>query len=104
MAVDLSKDLVIRWDDPDPAHVPLLKQIGAAAVLLSAPHPAFSEACSAAGIATIAAANLQFTNVAGLADAKGSNVVLTNGLWPGITKPPSVPGRGDETASASREP
>jgi hypothetical protein len=26
------------------------------------------------------------------------------GLWPGIRKPPTVPGRGDETASASREP
>jgi len=26
------------------------------------------------------------------------------GLWPGIRKPPAVPGRGDETASASREP
>lgn len=27
-----------------------------------------------------------------------------SGLWPGIRKPPAVPGRGDETASASREP
>jgi len=26
------------------------------------------------------------------------------GLWPGIRRPPTVPGRGDETASASREP
>lgn len=26
------------------------------------------------------------------------------GLWPGIVRPPSVAGRGDETASASREP
>jgi hypothetical protein len=26
------------------------------------------------------------------------------GLWPGITRPPAVDGRGDETASASREP
>src|SRR5687767_50061 len=27
-----------------------------------------------------------------------------DGLWPGIRKPPAVAGRGDETASASREP
>lgn len=27
-----------------------------------------------------------------------------SGLWPGIRRPPSVDGRGDETASASREP
>ena len=26
------------------------------------------------------------------------------GLWPGITRPPGVEGRGDETASASRDP
>jgi hypothetical protein len=31
-------------------------------------------------------------------------VAHTGGLWPGIRKPPAVDGRGDETASASREP
>jgi hypothetical protein len=33
-----------------------------------------------------------------------ANAANTGGLWPGIRKPPNVDGRGDETASASREP
>lgn len=32
------------------------------------------------------------------------DVVLKHGSWPGVLRPPSVDGRGDETASASREP
>ena len=31
-------------------------------------------------------------------------VALKNGLWPGVSSGPKVEGRGDETASASREP
>ena len=37
-------------------------------------------------------------------DALGLSEFSKSGLWPGIRKPPSVDGRGDETASASREP
>jgi hypothetical protein len=32
------------------------------------------------------------------------SIAHPTGLWPGIRKPPNVAGRGDETASASREP
>src|SRR6266540_6835324 len=31
-------------------------------------------------------------------------VAWKEGTWPGVTRGPNVPGRGDETASASREP
>ena len=41
-----------------------------------------------------------------ISDAELKNVRLSElpGLWPGIRRPPTVAGRGDETASASREP
>src|SRR5690606_38363855 len=67
--------------------------------------PAFSEACSAAGIAVLPPDNFQFADAADLPGLKNrSHVILKNGLWPGVTRPPAVEGRGDETASASREP
>ncbi|MBI1895229.1 MAG: hypothetical protein HYS04_01640 [Acidobacteria bacterium] len=105
MPFDLSRDLVIRWDGPQPAHVSLLRRLGVAAVLLPAPDRAFSEVCASAGIATLAPPELQFVRLSELGGANAAaNFVLTDGLWPGVTRPPSVAGRGDETASASREP
>src|SRR5207247_952746 len=61
------------------------------AVVLSAPAPRFSEACGAAGIQTLPAAQIE-------------PVALLEGSWPGVAREAAVPGRGDETASASREP
>ncbi|MGH9631188.1 MAG: hypothetical protein ACRD7E_23030, partial [Bryobacteraceae bacterium] len=105
MPLDLSKDLVLRWDNPDPAHVALFKKAGVTAVLPSVVDEPFSQACSTAGIATLAPSELQFLELNKLSSAKpGANVVLTNGLWPGISRPAPVKGRGDETASASIEP
>lgn len=105
MALDLSRDLVARWDDPDPAHVALLKLAGVTAVLPSVAHPGFSQACSSAGIAVLDPSQLQFLPLNELAKAEpAANAVLTNGLWPGIGKPAPVKGRGDETAGASIEP
>src|SRR5436309_1643138 len=105
MPLDFSKDLILRWQDPDAAHVPLFKAAGISAVLASGGGAAFAEACSTAGIPTLAAADLQFLTLSDLGSAQsGKPVAATTGLWPGIRRPPSVPGRGDETASASREP
>ena len=70
MGVDLSKDLILRQDKPDPELLPLLKE---------------------AGITPVPSSEL-------------GDRVLKEGMWPGVARPPSVPGRGDETASASREP
>jgi hypothetical protein len=73
MAFDLSKDIVMRGDTPEPAFVTL---------------------CEKAGIGLIKDTEIQSLD---LPEQRG-------GLWPGIRRPPSVAGRGDETASASREP
>lgn len=48
-----------------------------------------------AGILPITGAQIQ---------SLGLSSFATAGEWPGIRKPPTVDGRGDETASASREP
>src|SRR5258708_1212544 len=105
MPLDFARDLILRWQDPEPAHVPLLKSAGISAVLPSGGHAAFSAACSAAGITTLAAADLQLLQLSELDSANaGTPVAATSGLWPGIRRPPTVEGRGDETASASREP
>jgi hypothetical protein len=58
------------------------------------PDPALAALFKQAGIALISEAEIQ--------SLKLPNQV--SGLWPGIRRPPTVPGRGDETASASREP
>ncbi|MEJ7609451.1 MAG: hypothetical protein WKF37_25045 [Bryobacteraceae bacterium] len=73
MPLDLSKDIVIRWENPEPSLAGLPEQTG---------------------IKAIGEAELQTLD---LSPQRG-------GLWPGIRRPPTVDGRGDETASASREP
>ena len=90
MPLDLARLTIARWSDPDPAHVPLLRQAGIEAVLLAQPHEAFARACAAAGIA-----------VAPISEAAN---VVANGLWPGIRSAPNVRGNADDVASASREP
>jgi len=68
MPLDLTKQLVLRWDQGEPPET-LLKLAGVDAVLQG--------------------------------DAEG---LITRGQWPGIRRAPNRRGRGDETASASREP
>ena len=74
-------------------------------MLVSKPDERFAKVCEAAGIKIVAPSQVQFLNVNELERAaSGRLVVLSSGLWPGISRGPAVSGRGDETASASREP
>jgi hypothetical protein len=91
MPLDLSRQLVARWPDASPAHLPLLKQAGIEAVILDAPNPAFTEAAQQAGIATATASALTSTVTAGA-------------LWPGVRTPAKSRDWVEETASASNEP
>lgn len=105
MPLDLSRDSVIRWDTPKPAHARLLKEAGINAVVATGADSDTLRAFSSAGITVLRPPAIELLGVAELEGAKpGANVVLTNGQWPGIRRPPATPGRGDETASASREP
>ena len=55
------------------------------------PEPALAPLLQEAGITTVRSSEL-------------GDAVLKEGMWPGIARPASVAGRGDETASASRQP
>jgi len=58
-----------------------------------------------AGIHPLEPGEVQFVAANDLEAAHpNAAVALNQGLWPGIRRPPTVEGRGDETASASREP
>src|SRR5438477_2651638 len=105
MPVDLANGLIARWNDPELAHIDLLRQAGIEAVVPAAPAPQFSAASNAAAIQTLAAGQVEFLRLQKLDGAQpGKPVALLEGSWPGIVREPGVPGRGDETASASREP
>ena len=60
MPLDLSRDVAIRWSDPDPKHAPLLKECGANTVILETPSPAFAAAFQSAGLRTALANEIQF--------------------------------------------
>jgi hypothetical protein len=101
MAIDFGKDLIVRWQDGQAAHVRLLQQIGVQGVLTRQPvDPGFEKACQAAGVAE---AELQVVKVEERKASPGTHVALDTGLWPGISRGASG-GRDDDTTSASREP
>ncbi|MBM3725986.1 MAG: hypothetical protein FJW40_11245 [Acidobacteria bacterium] len=87
--MDLERQLIARWPEPEAAHAGLLKQAGIEGVICDGPPAAFVEAARAAGLEVAPAAALQ--------------KAVTRGLWPGISRE-APRGGGDETASASREP
>jgi len=47
--VEILRQTVIRWNDPDPQYVPLLQEGGITAVL-TPPNEGFEKACAAAAI------------------------------------------------------
>lgn len=98
--VDFRSDLIIRWPDPQPSHIPLLKQVGIQAAILPKPDPAFASA----GIATLAEAELKTFPITNLPADPGPYAALATGRWPGISREPSMTGFNVEIASASREP
>jgi len=105
MPLDLFHGLIARWNDTDPAHVAWLRQAGIEAVIVPSAAVPVSDACRAAGIQALSAAGFEWFRVKEVsAAASAKPVVLVEGSWPGIAREASVPGRGDETASASREP
>jgi len=101
MSIDSANRVLIRWDGADPSHAALLTEAAIDGVVLAASNEPFARACQAAKVQVGLTSELRPARLAEL-PAAGS-AILTAGLWPGITRPPSG-GRNDETASASREP
>ena len=80
---DLSREIVARWS-ADPALASLWRE---------------------AGITMLAEGAAKFAALAELEQAPSdAPVVLQSGLWPGVSRDPAIKDRGDETASASKEP
>ncbi len=84
MPVDLLRQTVIRWNDPDPQYVPLLREGGITAVLTS-PNEGFEKACAAARIQVAHQTEVQFVGLGDAAKAEsGGAVVFQAGMWPGV--------------------
>lgn len=118
-AFDPSRDLIVRWPAPDTQAVALLKQLGAAAVVLPENSEAVARACREAGILTGVAYDALETEQATRARASKqtgqlqfvylkpeqihwnvapAHAALRAGQWPGVR--PRDPG----SASASESP
>ena len=84
MPVDLLRQIAIRWSDPDPQYVALLREGGVTAVVTS-PHEPFEKACAAAGIQVVHETEVRFVSLADAAKlTPGAPVVFQAGLWPGV--------------------
>lgn len=84
MPVDLLRQTVIRWNDPDPQYVPLLRE-GGITTVISPPHEGFEKACEAARLQVIHESDVQFVALPDAAKARPETpVVFRSGLWPGV--------------------
>lgn len=93
MPVDLAREIVVRWSEPDARHVALLLE-GGVTVVIAAPGGSFERACADAGIRVITHAQVRLLGLrdAGMARA-GEHTLIKAGLWPGVHRPdPSVAG------------
>jgi hypothetical protein len=98
MALDLTNEVVIRWSDPDPKYAPLLRE-GGITVAWGDTADAFREACSAVGIRTVPAGDIQTLRPEDVDRATpGVPVAVSMGTWPGVR------GRDPGVASATRAP
>jgi hypothetical protein len=84
MAVDLSQDIVLRWEDQDPAFAPVLAEGGIDVVLVREPAPAFAKACRSTGMRVAPASEVAITDLAGFRKGGAGPAALSEGLWPGI--------------------
>ena len=90
MSLDLSRQVVLRWNDGEPKHASLLQEAAVNCVLLARPDEVFERACRAAGIETIPEDQIEFVSVKELESAKpGKPVALTDGEWPGVSREPN---------------
>ncbi len=87
MPVDLLRQTAIRWNDPDPKYVPLLREGGITAVVIP-PNETFEKACAAANIQTVHESDIQVVSLSEAGKARpGAPVVFKTGLWPGVHTP-----------------
>ena len=104
MALDISSEVAIRWNDCDGKYVPLLKEGGITMVLVERREEGFERACGEAGIKVKPLEEIKFLSLGAMGSGAGGGLVaLTNGLWPGVSRRPGE-GSDEFTASATARP
>jgi hypothetical protein len=88
MAVDLSSEIILRWDAASPRHVALFKSGGITALWLNEKNEAIEQACAAAGIHVLGPHDVQLISPEHLDDATGdAAIVIKDGVWSGSSMP-----------------
>lgn len=86
--MDLSSEIILRWDAVSPRHVPLFKSGGITALWPDEKSEAIEKACAAAGISVLGPHDVQLISPAHLDDATGdAAIVVKDGVWSGASMP-----------------
>ena len=89
LRIDLSAEVVLRWDAPAPEHVPLFTEGGITAVWLAKRDGRMDRACAAAGIRVLGPGDVRLLKTEQLESAEDrSAVVVEDGVWAGASAPP----------------
>lgn len=89
LPIDLSAEVLLRWDTPSPDHVSLFTEAGITALLLAKHDLGMDKACAAAGIRVLNSGEVQFLKTEQLESAGDrSTVIVRAGVWAGATAPP----------------
>ena len=102
MPVDLSSEIILRWDGVKPQHVPLFKSGGITALWTGVSNESAQKACAAAGIRVLGPREVQLIAPAHLDEFTGdAAVVVKDGVWSGASMPTREP---TLTAGATARP
>jgi len=84
--MDLSTEVILRWDKPAPEHVALFAEGGVTALWLAQRDAPVERACAAAGIHVLAPDDVRLLKMEQLENVTDrSNVVIKDGVWAGAT-------------------
>ena len=86
--LDLTRDIILRWDGAGAADVPLFEEGGITAIVADEPAAGFVEACGRAGLTVVRTRELRFVSLDEWSRPAGSEpAILSRGVWPGATRP-----------------
>ena len=102
LPIDLSAEVVLRWDAPAPEHVPLFTEGGITVLWLAKRDGRMDKACAAAGIRVIGPGDVRLLKPDQLESAGDrSAVVVKDGVWSGAG---DLPREEAVTAGATARP
>ncbi len=104
MPIDLSRDVLLRWEGLDPELAGTLKEGGVTALLVPGNEPAVSEACRQAGLKTATPEELPSLSPEEMDKSPSRPAALRAGQWPGLTRHSAPVNPDEDVASASHQP